>query len=184
MAVSAKTRAKKAHARKASSSRSAVPKRRAPSNGQSAIELLEQDHREVEDLFDRYEELPSEEEKGELAKKICAALKVHTELEEEIFYPQAREATEDEDLIDESLVEHGSAKQLIEEIESMEPGDDLYDAKVKVLGEMIKHHVQEEEEELFPQVKKAKMDLEGVGKQLAERKQELMSELGAEENVE
>ena len=87
------------------------------------------------------------------------ALKVHTQIEEEIFYPQARKTTKDNDLLDEAVVEHAAAKNLIAEIEEMEVGDELYDAKIRVLGEMIKQHVKEEEEELFPELQSAKMDL-------------------------
>ena len=104
-------------------------------------------------MFDEYEDIREggdEATKEQLAQKICAALKVHTQIEEEIFYPAAREATSDNDLLDEAMVEHAGAKNLIAEIEAMDPADDLYDAKVRVLGEQIRHHVEEEEEELFP----------------------------------
>jgi hypothetical protein len=179
MATNAKTKSKRAAARK-SSAKAAPHKRGKEAAEMSATELLDQDHREVEGYFDEYEDLEEDDEKEELAKKICLALKVHTQIEEEIFYPQARKATEDEDLLDEAKVEHEGATRLIEEIEEMHAGDDLYDAKVKVLGEMIKHHVKEEREELFPEVEQSDMDLESVGKELAKRKQELMAELGAE----
>ena len=105
-------------------------------------------------------------------------MKVHAQIEEEIFY-RAREATKDNDLIDEALVEHATVKHLIGEIEDMEVGEELYDAKIRVLGEMVKQHIKEEEEELFPEVQSAKMDLEELGKELAERKEELMSEMQA-----
>jgi hemerythrin-like domain-containing protein len=107
------------------------------------------------------------------------ALKVHAQIEEEIFYPQAREATKDHDLIDEAVVEHATVKNLIADIESMEVGEDLYDAKIRVLGEMVKQHIKEEEEELFPELEPAKMDLDAFGKELAERKEELMSQMPA-----
>ena len=147
----------------------------------NAFDLLEQDHREVEEWFDEYDELKDSDEdrKAELAEKICFALKVHAQIEEEIFYPRAREATKDDDLIDEALVEHATVKNLIGEIEEMDVGEELYDAKIRVLGEMVKHHIREEEEELFPELQSAKMDLDAVGKELAERKQELMSEMSA-----
>jgi hemerythrin HHE cation binding domain-containing protein len=176
MATTKKTKAKK------SAERKSAPKKARGAKGaaetMSAIDLLEEDHREVEGYFDQYEELEDESEKEELATKICLALRVHTQIEEEIFYPAARKATEDDDLLDEAKVEHQGATRLIEEIEEMMVGDDLYDAKVKVLGEQVKHHVKEEEEELFPEVKSAKMDVEALGKKMAARKQELMSELG------
>jgi hemerythrin-like domain-containing protein len=135
---------------------------------------LKQDHREVENFFEQYEDLDNSRAKAELARKICNALKVHTQIEEEIFYPAARKATGDEDLLDEALVEHAGAKHLISEIESMKVGDDLYDAKIRVLGEQIKHHVKEEEEELFPEIENSEMDVAAVGNQLADRKAKLM----------
>ena len=141
----------------------------------SAIDLLEEDHREVEDFFDKYEELEDSNDKEQLAVKICMALQVHTQLEEEIFYPAAREAIENPELIDEAIVEHASAKQLIGEIEKMKPGEELYDAKVKVLQEQVLHHVEEEEGELFPQVEASELDLEALGKKMAERKAALLS---------
>jgi hemerythrin superfamily protein len=142
----------------------------------SAITLLKQDHREVEEFFDEYEELKDSRAKADLARKICNALKVHTQIEEEIFYPAARKATGDGDLLDEALVEHAGAKHLISEIEAMKPGDDLYDAKIRVLSEQIKHHVKEEEEELFPEVESSGMDVSAVGEQLADRKSSLMAD--------
>src|SRR6478735_525202 len=119
----------------------------------SALELLEKDHQEVDGFFDEYETLEDAGEKERMALKICLALTVHTQIEEELFYPAAREAIEKAELIDEAIVEHASAKQLIAEIEEMDAGDELYDAKVKVLGEQVRHHIEEEEDELFPEVK-------------------------------
>jgi hemerythrin superfamily protein len=183
MATTKKTKAKKAAERKATKGKTSQDKTtgaRSASETQSALDLLEEDHREVEGYFDAYEDLEDEAEKEELATKICLALRVHTQIEEEIFYPAARKATEDDDLLDEAAVEHGSAKRLIEEIEAMEVGDDLYDAKVKVLGEQVRHHVKDEEAELFPEVKSAKMDIEEIGKKLAQRKAALLAELSGE----
>jgi len=141
----------------------------------SAIDLLEEDHREVEDFFDKYEELEDSNDKEQLAVKICMALQVHTQLEEQIFYPAAREAIENPELIDEAIVEHASAKQLIGEIEKMKQGEELYDAKLKVLQEQVLHHVEEEEGELFPQVEASELDLDALGKKMAERKTALIS---------
>jgi hemerythrin superfamily protein len=175
MATTKKTKAKKAAERKAAPKK-ATGRAKSGSGGSeamSALDLLEEDHREVEGYFD-------DAEKEELATKICLALRVHTQIEEEIFYPAAREATEDDDLLDEATVEHAGAKRLIEEIEEMKVGDDLYDAKVKVLGEQVKHHVKDEEEELFPEVESAKMDVEEIGKKLAQRKEQLLAELSGE----
>ena len=135
-----------------------------------AIALLESDHREVEGYFEQYEVRKIAEDKKGLADKICAALRVHAQIEEELFYPAARKATKDNDLLDEATVEHAGAKVLIAEIEAMQPGMPLYDAKVTVLGEQIQHHVKEEEGELFPKVRETSLDLKALGKQMAERK--------------
>jgi hemerythrin superfamily protein len=145
-----------------------------------ATALLQRDHAEVKKLFKQYEKLADAEadgaERGELAAQICAMLTVHATIEEEIFYPAARAAEVDADLLDEANVEHASAKDLISQIESMSPDDELYDAKVSVLGEYIDHHVQEEEGEMFPKCRKSEMDLAALAEALAERKSELMAE--------
>ncbi|WP_377704812.1 hemerythrin domain-containing protein [Pseudoduganella sp. UC29_71] len=141
-----------------------------------AISLLIEDHEHVKDLFEQFDTMTDRAvvSKKKLADEICNELTKHTIVEEEIFYPAVRGAGKEfEDMIDEAVVEHGSAKQLIAEIEAMDPGDDLYDAKVKVLSEMIEHHVQEEEGELFPKVRKSKLDLAALGEQMAERKEEI-----------
>jgi hemerythrin superfamily protein len=168
MPTNSKTKTKRATQRKT--------KRAAPAD--SAITLLKEDHREVEELFEEYEELESENEKAELAEKICMELKVHSQIEEEIFYPAARKATGDDDLLDEAVVEHAGVKHLISEIEKMKIGDELYDAKIRVLGEQVKHHVKEEEEELFPEIEDSKMDVADIGKKLATRKKALMGQMG------
>jgi hemerythrin superfamily protein len=146
-----------------------------PSTGQDAIALLEADHREVEGWFEDYELLETSADKQALAAKICLALKVHTQIEEELFYPPARKATGDTDLLDEAIVEHAGAKNLIAEIEAMRPGQPLYDAKIKVLGEQVRHHIEEEETELFPEVRKTELDLKAIGGQLSARKAKLMT---------
>jgi hemerythrin superfamily protein len=151
-----------------------------------AVALLKQDHQEVQALFEQYDKLAEsddapEEEKQQLAEQICAMLTVHAQIEEEIFYPAAREALDEADLVDEATVEHASAKDLIAQIQDGSPGDELYDAKVKVLGEYIRHHVKEEEGEMFPKLKKSDVDLAGLGEELSERKQELMAEVGLAE---
>lgn len=144
-------------------------------SNKDAIALLEADHREVEDLFEDYESLTDPIEKKALADRICLALKVHTQIEEELLYPPARDETGDGDLIDEALVEHMGAKTLIAQIEAGLPGQPLYDAKVKVLGEQVRHHVEEEEQELFPEVRATNLDLQALGEKLAARKAELMT---------
>ena len=145
---------------------------------EDAIALLKADHREVEGYFEAFEKARSDDRKQQLAEKICRALTVHTTIEEEIFYPAFLEATEEEDLHHEAAVEHDGAKKLIAEIESSGPDDDYYDAKVTVLSEMIKHHVNEEEKRdgLFAKSRQSEMDLEALGEQLAARKAELMND--------
>jgi hemerythrin superfamily protein len=143
-----------------------------------AIKLLKDDHRQVEDWFEQFEKTNSASKKQKLATQICTALTVHTQVEEEIFYPACREAGLEEDLMDEADVEHDSAKKLIAEIEEGKPGDDHWDAKVKVLSEMIKHHVKEEEQRdgMFAKAKKADLDLDALGEELKVRKDELMKQ--------
>jgi hemerythrin superfamily protein len=161
-------------ARTSSSTRAS--ERRRP-RSQDAIQLLRADHRKVQDLFDQFEKARNDDRKAELAQEICTELKVHAQIEEEIFYPAAREALKEQDLIDEATVEHASAKDLIAQIEQSQAGDELFDAKVTVLGEYIRHHVKEEQNELFPKLKKTKLDLKALGQQLAERKETLMAEV-------
>ena len=140
-----------------------------------AIALLKADHRQVEEWFEEFEKARSADRKLELATEICNALKVHTTIEEEIFYPAFLAATEDKDMHHEAEVEHAGAKKLIAEIEAISPDDDYYDAKVKVLSEMINHHVKEEEqpEGMFAEARDSDMDLDALGEQLAARKAEL-----------
>lgn len=154
---------------------------------QDAIAMLMADHKKVKKLFsdfDKLKEEGSDEDKSELVEQICNELKIHTELEEEIFYPAVRKAIDDSDLMDEALVEHAGAKDLIAQLEDASPDDDLYDAKVTVLGEQINHHVKEEEGEMFPKAKKAKVDTEAVGATMLKRKTALMEQLGLTEDDE
>lgn len=141
-----------------------------------AVSLLKADHREVEGWFAEYEQLEDDAEKLALFQRIALALKVHTQIEAEIFYPEARGDVE-EDMLDEAYVEHDGAKKLIAEIEAMKPGAEFYDAKVKVLGEYIKYHVTEEEQPggIFSQAKKGDEDLDAMGERLKARKEELMA---------
>ena len=152
-----------------------------------AISLLKADHATVKDLFKQFNALanasaPAHQKKRTIALKICKELTVHAKIEEEIFYPAARAALgrDDASMMDEADVEHASCKDLIAQIESMEPSADHYDAKVIVLGEYINHHVKEEESEMFPKVRKAKLDLKALGEQLSVRKKELMSKYSPE----
>ena len=141
-----------------------------------AITLLKADHREVEGWFAEFEKARADSRKSDLAAKICTALKVHTQIEEEVFYPAFLEEVEDRDLHHEAIVEHDGAKKLIAEIEASDPSDEFFDAKVKVLAEMIEHHVKEEEQRggMFAQAKQSRLDLKALGQQLADRKAELM----------
>jgi hemerythrin superfamily protein len=174
------TAAKKAPASKAAAKKS--PAHKARNGPTDAVKLLTSDHREVKALFQQYQEMvdhdAADEDKHPIAQQICLMLTVHAQIEEEIFYPAARDAIREEDLVDEATVEHATAKDLIAQLEDSDPSDDLFDAKVKVLGEYIDHHVKEEESEMFPQARKAKMDLKTLGDAMSARKRELMEELG------
>jgi len=148
---------------------------------QDAIAMLTADHKKVKRLFadfDKLKDAGSDEDKASIVDQICNELKIHTELEEEIFYPAVRKAIDDGDLMDEALVEHAGAKDLIAQLEDASPEDDLYDAKVTVLGEQIDHHVKEEEGDMFPKAKKAKVDTEALGATMLKRKITLMEKMG------
>lgn len=141
-----------------------------------AIALLTEDHAKVKAMFEQYEGLGDRAHatKQKLAIQICTELTKHAMAEEEIFYPAVREASkENEDLVDEATVEHASAKDLIEQIMSMDSTDELFDAKVKVLSEQIEHHVEEEEGEMFPKARKAGLDLVALGEEIQARKDEI-----------
>ena len=143
-----------------------------------AIALLKADHRTVEDLFAKFENASGDGKKQRIAEQICTELKIHSMIEEEIYYPEIRGKVE-EDALDEAYVEHDSAKLLINELEAAEPDESFYDAKVKVLQELIEHHVKEEEKQrdnLFQQTRAAEIDLEALGERLAARKAELMAQ--------
>jgi len=154
-------------------------------DGGDAIEMLTDDHRRVDELFEEYESSKDEAEdeaKQALVARICLELTVHATVEEQVFYPAAREAIDPErsDMLDEAEVEHASVKDLIEQLSGMSPSDVLYDAKVKVLGEYVKHHVEEEEGEIFPAMRDSEIDLEALGSEIETRKEELREELEAE----
>ena len=143
----------------------------------NALDLLKRDHAEVDDLFKQFEEASEEGSaglRGELAMRICAALTVHAQIEEEIFYPAIRRGVSDAaDLIDEAAVEHQSLKDIIERLQAATVRDPLFDAGVKVLSEYVRHHVKEEENEIFPKAKSSDVDLERLGARMAQRKDEL-----------
>jgi hemerythrin superfamily protein len=151
----------------------------------NAIDLLKKDHREVEALFKEFEELEDNAEAAEqVIETACTELKIHDRIETEIFYPALREAAEQEeiaDLLDEAEVEHDTVRELIEKLEGMDPTDGKRHAHFTVLSEYVKHHVKEEEKEMFPKVKKLKLlDLKALGEEMKERKQALMAEMGIE----
>jgi hemerythrin superfamily protein len=157
--------------------RTAKTKARTARRTPNAITLLNEDHAKVRKMFKQFEkshDKMDDTEKAELVQKICMELTVHTQLEEEIFYPAAREAIKEQELLDEAEVEHASAKELIAQLQSMQPGDELYDAKVTVLGEYVDHHIKEEEKQMFPKVRKARIDLEYLAEQIKERKEQVM----------
>lgn len=143
----------------------------------NGLHLLAQDHRTVEELFERFEKASGASAKEKIVRQICTELKIHAQIEEEIYYPAIRGEVED-DALDEAYVEHDSAKLLVNELEAAEPDESFYDAKVLVLKELIEHHVKEEEKQadnLFQQTRAADVDLEALGEQLAARKAELQA---------
>lgn len=153
-----------------------------PSFGDAdAIALLKADHKRVKALFKRFAASKKagegSETKRDLVADICHELRIHTELEEEIFYPAVRKQIDDADLMDEALVEHAGAKELVAQLEAMDPEDDLYDAKVTVLGEQVEHHVKEEEGKVFPKAKQAKVDTSTLGARMIERKAAIQENL-------
>lgn len=155
---------------------------KAPPKKGDAVDLLDADHIAVKKLFQQFNKLaesdaPADQRKP-LADQICLALNVHAQLEEELFYPPVREATASDDIMDEADVEHASAKDLIAQIEAMDADESHFNAKVKVLGEMIDHHVTEEREKMFPQARSSGLDLAGMVAALQERKAQLMQEMG------
>jgi hemerythrin superfamily protein len=158
------------------------------SAGNNAVALLTEDHKTVEKLFKQFEKLKKSErddsEKAKLVHSACAALTVHAQIEEDLFYPAMYEAIDAEDELDEAEVEHATIKSLVSQLEEMEPGDELYDATFTVLAEYVRHHVKEEEGEIFPKAKKADLDLLALGEKLLERKRALEGETKAAEAAE
>jgi len=145
------------------------------------MEMLIEDHRKVQKMFKQFEKLKDqddEQSKRDLVEQACAELKVHTTIEEEIFYPAAREALEEGDLVAEAFVEHASAKDLIAKLEGMEAGGEEYDATFTVLGEYVNHHIEEEQDQMFPKMKKGDVDWDELAQQMQQRKQALQEEMG------
>ena len=160
-------------------SRTTTTRKSTTSAAKDAIALLKADHKLVDQMFKDFESAKADSRKQALVGKIVMALKVHTQIEEEIFYPACRGEIDD-DMLDEAKVEHQSAKDLIAQIEGMSVGDELYDAKVTVLGEYIRHHLKEEEGEMFPAARKTDLDLKALGQRMQTRKTELEREMKAQ----
>lgn len=147
-----------------------------PAKGQDATTLLRADHKVVSDLFAEYEKTRSVSKKKQLVAQICTELSVHAQVEEEIFYPAVKQALKDKELVPEATVEHATLKDLIAQVEGIEPDGEMFDAKIKVLSEYVKHHVKEEQNEMFPKAKATDLDMQALGSQLSARKAELLAE--------
>ncbi len=143
---------------------------------QDATALLRADHKLVSDLFAEYEKTRSPVRKMALVTKICTELSVHAQVEEEIFYPAVKAALKDKELVPEAIIEQATMKALISQVEGVTPDGEMFDAKIKVLSEYVKHHVKEEHTEMFPKAKASKLDLVELGARLTERKRELMAQ--------
>jgi hemerythrin superfamily protein len=176
---SSASKSKASNDKRQATTKSAAAKRNGNGAGKmDAIALLKQDHREVEQWFAEFEKARAKSKKEQLAEKICLALTAHTLIEEEIFYPAFLEATDETSIHHEAEVEHAGAKNLIAQIQESDSSDEYFEARVKVLSEMIKHHVKEEEQRdgMFAKAKQADMDLKALGEELESRKKELMSD--------
>ena len=148
---------------------------RSAAKPEDAIKFLRSDHKQVKEWFDDFDKADDDRKKEKLARDICRALTIHTQIEDDNFYPAARDADVDADLLDEADIEHASAKHLIAQIKAMDTGAPRFDATVRVLGEYVKHHMAEEENELFVECRESEMDLTALGKKLADRKAQLMA---------
>ena len=149
--------------------------RKTPAVATDAIALLKADHVAVSQLFAEFEKTRSIANKKALVAQICTALSVHAQIEEEIFYPAVKAALKDKLLVPEATVEHAGVKSLIAQLEGAEPDGEMYDAKVKVLSEYIKHHVKEEQSEMFPKAKASSLDMAALGERMDKRKTELLA---------
>jgi hemerythrin superfamily protein len=140
-----------------------------------AIAMLKADHKKVSALFDAFEATRSASKKKALVSQVCLELTVHTTLEEEIFYPAVKAALRDKELVPEATVEHASVKDLIAQVKDVAPDGEMYDAKVKVMSEFVKHHVKEEQNEMFPKAAKTKLDMVALRDRMLARKEELLA---------
>jgi hemerythrin superfamily protein len=142
---------------------------------QEATAMLRADHKRVSALFERYEKTRSAPKKKDLVSKICTELGVHAQVEEEIFYPAVKQALKDKELVPEATVEHATLKDLIAQVQDKEPDGEMFDAKMKVMSEYVKHHVKEEHSEMFPKARRTKLNMVDLGARMAARKLELLS---------
>lgn len=172
------TVAKTTAAPKTSATSKDSPAPKAPAAAKDAVAMLKAEHGAVSALFADYEKAESSKKKKAIVGEICAELSVHAQIEEEIFYPALKAALKDKLLVPEAIVEHASVKDLIAQLEGVEPDSELYDAKVKVLSEYVAHHVKEEQNEMFPKVKTTSLDLVELGVRMAARKAELIAARG------
>ena len=172
------TATRKTAAAKATRKAPAKKTSRAASNssGQDAIALLRADHKKVSALYEQYENTRSAAKKKALVATICLELSVHAQVEEEIFYPAVKAALKDKELVPEAQVEHASLKELIAQVKDKEPDGEMFDAKIKVMSEYTKHHVKEEQNEMFPTAKATRLDMDELGARIAARKEELMAD--------
>jgi hemerythrin superfamily protein len=148
---------------------------RTPAQPKDAIAMLKADHKKVSDLFEQFDKTRSATRKKAIVAEICTELTVHTTLEEEIFYPAVKAALKDKELVPEANVEHASVKDLIAQVEGVEPDGEMYDARVRVMGEFVKHHVKEEQNEMFPKAQKTRLDMVDLRDRMMARKNELMA---------
>lgn len=163
--AAAKKASRKGSGKTGEASKSRVPR--------DAIAMLKSDHEKVSGLFEAFGKARASSKKKALVAEICAELKVHTQLEDEIFYPAVKSALRDKQLVPEAKVEHSSIKALIAQVEGVEPDGEAYDATVKVMSEYVKHHVKEEQDEMFPKAKKTRLDLVDLRDKMLKRKEEL-----------
>jgi hemerythrin superfamily protein len=166
MATAKKISAKTVPAKKAATARKPVVRN-------DAISILRADHKRVSDLFAQFEVTRSDNKKQKIVAQICTELKIHSQVEEEIFYPAVKAALKDKEMVPEATVEHASVKDLIAQVEGVPAGGEMYDARVQVMGEFVKHHVKEEQNEMFAKAKATKLDMTKLGEQIRARKQEL-----------
>ncbi len=176
--ATAKKAATQARSTTTTARKSTTPSTTSPARGARASEataMLRADHKRVSELFDKFESARTALQKKRIVAEICKELTIHAMIEEEIFYPAFKAALKDKELVPEANVEHASVKDLIAQVQDAEPDGEMYDARVKVMGEFVKHHVKEEQNEMFPKAKQTKLDLVALGAQMAERKAELLA---------